>query len=170
MGTAKINVKPTQVREQMPLPVFKEIFLNNAVHVNNFICYNVPSVRQELSRRVAGAVASGDGAPVRRIQPLNPSVAVLLMVESTEFLPERLCLGAVLGSALGLVGPGAAREAAVRGVVACDVARPVAAGGRALELLTAARKMVHGSGEWYTVRMDYDFQRLIWSNLRRLNA
>ena len=68
------------------------------------------------------------------------------MVESTEFLPERLCLGAVLGSALGLVGPGAAREAAVRGVVARDVARPVAAGGRALELLTAARKRVHGSG------------------------
>ena len=58
----------------------------------------------------------------------------------------------------------------MRGVVAGDMPRPVAAGGRALELLTAARKMVHGSGEWYTVRMDYDLQRLIWSNLMRLNA
>ena len=57
------------------------------------------------------------------------------MVKGPEFLPQRLCLGAVLGSALGLVGPGAAREAAVGGVVARDVAHSVAGGGRALDQL-----------------------------------
>lgn len=49
--------------------------------------------------------------------------------------PERLRVLPIPGLALGLVGPGAARQGSVRGVVPRDVAGAVAAGGRALELL-----------------------------------
>lgn len=49
--------------------------------------------------------------------------------------PQWLGVLSVPGLALGLVGPGAAREGAVRGVVAGDVSGAVAAGGGTLELL-----------------------------------
>ena len=57
--------------------------------------------------------------------------------QATNFSPQGLGLGAVLRPALGLVGPGAAGEAAVGGVVAGDVSDAVAAGSRALDQLLA---------------------------------
>ena len=47
---------------------------------------------------------------------------IVLLIRGAAFSPQRLGLCAILGPTLGLVGPWAAGEAAVRGVVARDVA------------------------------------------------
>ena len=60
-----------------------------------------------------------------------------LRMKCAKYPPEGLCLRPILWPTLWLVGPGTPGEATVRGVVACDVSDPVAAGGRALDELLA---------------------------------
>ena len=87
---------------------------------------------------MSGAVASRNWAPaIESSKSLSGIDLDLdgLRSPQIEFPPERLGLRTVLGPALGLVGPGAAGEAAMGGVVAGDVSHSVAAGGRALDEL-----------------------------------